>query len=200
MSPLGRKESYNPSMSDNMAAVSRAQVQSQPPIHQQQLQQQPQQQAPPSTAPTPQEAPHLLPPQQLQFPHSRPGTAAAGGPTPAAQPQRPPAHFAPGPGPRPEEGGAPSGPAVAQPGDLFDPRAVSNAQNMHPTSHSYLCGAAEWEYQRPSLTGLDLLQVGWSRSWDAAGQASTRLGTDLHACTTGAQLMARPRQIVCKAR
>ncbi|GIL70922.1 hypothetical protein Vretimale_4032 [Volvox reticuliferus] len=48
-------------------------------------------------------------------------------------------------------------PAVAQPGDLFSPNAVAVAVARRPTELIYLCEMPAWTYQRPSLSGLDLI-------------------------------------------
>lgn len=50
-------------------------------------------------------------------------------------------------------------PAVAQPGDLFSPNAVAVAVARRPTELIYLCEMPAWTYQRPSLSGLDLVTV-----------------------------------------
>ncbi|GFR43942.1 hypothetical protein Agub_g5081, partial [Astrephomene gubernaculifera] len=83
-------------------------------------------------------------------------------------------------------------PAIAQPGDLFNPEAVRQAVSRRPTELQYLCEVPAWMHQRPSLCGMDLIAAAASNPPSAANGSA---GPDL-ADVTPQELMVSERAVV----
>ncbi|EFJ45468.1 gamma tubulin interacting protein [Volvox carteri f. nagariensis] len=83
-------------------------------------------------------------------------------------------------------------PAVAQPGDLFSPNAVAVALARRPTELVYLCDMPQWTYQRPSLSGLDLIVAAGSGAPTMSGGVAVPDPADV----TPQELMLSERALV----